>query len=122
MVTAIARDLHAAQTLHLYPGADKTAALTAITEAAHHNHRHVLALPATPPAHAYAYAHPYADNTDHIQQTPTEQALAKIRELADAGRRLPRGNLVIVDDADHLAPEQLHWLVENAAATNTNSC
>lgn len=117
VVTAITRDLHAVQTLHLYPGADKTAALTAITDAAHRDHRHVLALPATPPAHAST--HPYADNAAHIQKTPTEQALAKIRGLANAGRRLPRGNLVIVDDADHLAPDQLHWLANNAAATNT---
>lgn len=118
-ITAIARDLHAVQSLHLYPGVDKAAALTAITEAAHRDHRHVLALPATPSAHAYASTYPYADNAAHIQQTSTEQALAKIRELADAGRRLPRGNLVIVDDADHLAPDQLHWLADNAAATNT---
>ncbi|WP_180984727.1 AAA family ATPase, partial [Mycobacterium avium] len=119
VVTAIARDLHAVQSLHLYPGADKAAALTAITDAAHRDHRHVLALPATPQTHAYASTRPYADNAAHIQQTPTEQALAKIRELADAGRRLPRGNLVIVDDADHLAANHLQWLANNAAATNT---
>lgn len=107
------------QSLHLYPGADKAAALTAITDAAHRDHRHVLALPATPQTHAYASTRPYADNAAHIQQTPTEQALAKIRELADAGRRLPRGNLVIVDDADHLAANHLQWLANNAAATNT---
>lgn len=119
VITAIASDLHAVQSLHLYPGADKTAALTAITDAAHRDRRHVLALPATPKAHAYANTSPYADNAAHIQQTPTQQALTKIRELADAGRRLPRGNLVIVDDADHLAAHQLHWLAENAATSNT---
>jgi hypothetical protein len=29
------------------------------------------------------------------------------------------GSLIIVDDADHLQPEQLHWLTRTAAATNT---
>jgi hypothetical protein len=29
------------------------------------------------------------------------------------------GSLVIVDDADHLQPEQLRWLTKTAAATNT---
>ncbi len=119
VVTAITRDLHAVQSLHLYPGADKAAALAALADAAHRDRRHVIALPATPQAHAYANTHRYADNTDHVLKTPTTQAITKLRELADAGRRLPRGNLVIVDDADHLHPTHLQWLTDNAAATNT---
>ncbi|WP_196761643.1 hypothetical protein, partial [Mycobacterium avium] len=34
VVTALARDLQAVQSLHLYPGADKAATLVAITDAA----------------------------------------------------------------------------------------
>lgn len=114
VVTAIARDLHAVQSLHLYPGADKHATLAAIAEAAHRDHRHVLALPATPQAHTYANTHPYADRAPQI-----DKALANMRAQAGDGRRLPLGNLVIVDDADHLAADQLQWLANNAAATNT---
>ena len=32
--------------------------------------------------------------------------------------KLPLGSLVIVDDADHLHPEQLRWLTQTAAAAN----
>ena len=60
-------------------------------------------------------------STPPTTATPTppaspDQALDKLQ----TGRwKLPLGSLVIVDDADHLKPDQLHWLAENAAATNT---
>ncbi|HUO40749.1 MAG TPA: MobF family relaxase [Mycobacterium sp.] len=114
-VTAIARNLQAVQSLHLYPGADKVAALAAVTAAAHRDHRAVVALPATPQAHAYVSSYRYAD----IAPPETDKAIANMRARISQGGQLPRGNLVIVDDADHLAPHQLQWLAENAAATNT---
>ena len=71
----------------------------------------MLALPATPQAAEYAANNRYADTT-----SSPDQALDKLH----TGRwKLPLGSLVIVDDADHLKPDQLHWLAENAAATNT---
>ena len=99
------------QSLHLYPGADKPSALVALAEAVHHDNHHVLALPVTPQATEYASNNRYADTT-----TSPAQALDKLH----TGRwKLSLGSLVVVDDADHLKPEQLHWLAENAAATNT---
>ncbi|WP_394373743.1 MobF family relaxase [Mycobacterium avium] len=119
VVTAIAGDEHAVQSLHLYPGADKAAALAAIADAAHRGNRPVIAFPATPDAQVYAGSHCYADNADKVLKTPTDTVVTRMRELAADGRRLPRGNLVIVDDADHLHPKHLQWLADNAAATNT---
>lgn len=115
VVTAIARDRQAVQSLHLYPGADKTAALAAIAAAAQRDRRAVVALPATPQAHAYANTHRYAD----ITPPDPGRAIANMRARTAHGQRLPLGGLFIVDDADHLAAEQLHWLANNAAATNT---
>lgn len=110
-VTTIASSLQAVQCLHLYPGADKPAALAALTEAAHRDNHRVLALPATPQAIDYAAGNRYADTT----RSP-DHALGKLR----TGRwKLPLGSLVVVDDADHLTPGQLHWLADNASATNT---
>lgn len=119
VITAIAGDDHAVQSLHLYPGADKAAALAAIADAAHRGNRPVIAFPATPDAQAYAASHRYADNADMVLKTPTDTVITRMRELAAEGRRLPLGNLVIVDDADHLHPKHLQWLADNAAATNT---
>ncbi|WP_373120728.1 MobF family relaxase [Mycobacterium marinum] len=110
-VNAIAGSLHAVQCLHLYPGADKPAALAALTNAVHRDNHHVLALPATPQATEYAAQHRYADTTSR-----PERALDK---LQTGHWKLPIGSLVIVDDADHLQPGQLHRLADNAAGTNT---
>ncbi len=115
VVTAVARNLQAVQSLHLYPGADKPALLEAVTAAAHRDHRPVVALPATPQAQAYANFHRYAD----ITPPEPDRAIANMRARTSQGGQFPRGNLVIVDDADHLAAHQLQWLAENAAATNT---
>ena len=110
-VTGIASSLQSVQSLHLYPGADKPAALGALADAVHRDNHHVLALPTTQPATAYAANNRYADTT-----SSPDQALHKLQ----TGRwKLPLGSLVIVDDADHLKPDQLHWLAEQAAATNT---
>ena len=110
-VTDIARSLQAVQSLHLYPGADKPAALAALANVAHHDNHHVLALPATRQAADYAGVNRYADTT-----ASPGHALAKLQ----SGRwKLPPGSLVIVDDADYLKPGRLSWLTDNAAATNT---
>ena len=110
-VTAVATILQAVQCLHLYPGADKPAALAALTDAVHRDNHHVLALPATPQATDYAAQHRYADTTSR-----PDHALDK---LQTGHWKLPLGSLVVVDDADHLKPGHLHWLADNAAATNT---
>lgn len=99
------------QALHLHPGANKHGALTALAATAHHHGHGVLALTATPAAHDYAAQHRYADATGHI-----DSARAK---LGNRPLNLPRGSLIIVDDADHLSPENLHWLTNTAAAANT---
>lgn len=110
-VTTITGSYQAVHSLQLHPGADKPAALAAIAAAAHHDNHRVLALPATTEATQYAGANRYADTTS----TP-ETA----RDNLEAERwKLPRGSLLIVDDADHLQPELLQWLAENAARTNT---
>lgn len=114
-VTAIARDRHAVQSLHLYPGADKAAALAGVAAAAQHERRAVVALPATPQAHAYANTHRYAD----ITPADPDRAMTNMRAHTAQGERLPIGGLFIVDDADHLAANHLQWLADNAAATNT---
>ena len=111
-VTGITRSLQAVQCLHLYPGADKPAALAALAASAKHEPSHrVLALPATPQATEYAAQHRYAETT-----RKPDHALDK---LQTGHWKLPIGSLVIVDDADHLKPDQLGWLAEHAAATNT---
>jgi conjugative relaxase-like TrwC/TraI family protein len=110
-VTAIAGSAQTVQPLQLHAGADKPATLAALAATAHHHNSRILALPATQAAADYAARHRYADTT----ATP-EDARAK---LENKRWKLPLGSLVIVDDADHLRPEQLRWLTETAGATNT---
>jgi conjugative relaxase-like TrwC/TraI family protein len=110
-ITAITANIHTVQALHLHPGANKHGTLTALAATAHHHDHRVLALTATPAAHDYAAQHRYADATGHIDSARTK--------LGNRALNLPRGSLIIVDDADHLSPENLHWLTNTAAATNT---
>lgn len=117
-ITAIAHSLQAVQSLHLYPGADKPALLAALAAAVHRDTRaldktppKVLALPATPHAREYAATHRYADTTTTVERARTQ--------IQDKRWALPRGTLIIVDDADHLHPNHLCWLADHAAATNT---
>jgi DNA transposition AAA+ family ATPase len=110
-VTGIARSLQAVQSLHVYPEADKYAALLALADAVHRDNHHVLALPATQVAAAYAANNRYADTTIRAGQG--------VDRIQTGWWKLPLGSLVVVDDADHLPPEQLRSLAENAAATNT---
>lgn len=111
-VTAITGGPHSLQVLHLHPGADKDAALHAIAATAHHHGRRVLALPAR--AHkAVDEERAYADTT---------ATLTKARTHLDDGRwTLPRGTILVVDDADHLTREQLHWIAATAANANAKA-
>jgi hypothetical protein len=111
VVQAITSSAQTVQPLQLHPGAHKAATLTALADTAHHHDSRILALPATEAATEYAAHNRYADTT-----TTPDNARTK---LENKRWKLPLGSLVIVDDADHLQPEQLRWLSETAAATNT---
>ena len=124
-VAEIAGDLHAVQVLTIHPDADDdtSAALAAITAAArahqkrmpfsHKNARPgVLALPATQAAADRATELGYADTI--------RRPSSAVKHFEDGSWPLPVGSLVIVDDADHLHPDLLKSLVEQAAVrTNT---
>ncbi|MDP7739524.1 MobF family relaxase [Mycobacterium paragordonae] len=111
VITAITANIHTVQALHLHPGADKHGALAALVATAHHQEHGVLALTATPATRDYAAQHPYADATGHIDSARTT--------LGNQPLKLPLGSLIVVDDADHLSTDNLHWLTNAAAATNT---
>jgi len=110
-VTAITSSAQTVVPLQLHSGANKAGALAAIADTAHHHSHHVLALPATPAAAQYAVRNRYADTTTTVGDARTQ--------VENKQWKLPAGSLLIVDDADHLQPEQLCWLVETAASTNT---
>ncbi|MGO9349428.1 MAG: MobF family relaxase [Mycobacterium sp.] len=110
-VAAITSSPQTVQPLRIHAGADKPAALAALAATAHHHNSRILALPGTPAAADYAGANRYADTTANLDDARTK---------LDTNRwKLPLGSLVVVDDADHLQPEQLRWLTQTAAATNT---
>ena len=110
-VTALTSSPHTVQPLQIHPGADKSAFLAALAATAHHHHTRILALPATEAAADYAAANRYADTTADVDDARTK--------LNTKRWKLPMGSLIIVDDADHLPPEQLHWLTKTATTTNT---
>ncbi len=111
VVTAITANIHTVQALHLHPGADKHGALAALVATAHDQKHRVLALTASPAARDYAAHHPYADASGHIDSARTT--------LGKTPLKLPLGSLIVVDDADHLSTDNLHWLTAAATATNT---
>ena len=108
---AIANSAQATQLLQIGADADKPAALAAIAAAAHHHRHRILALPASEAAATYADEHRYADTST--------TAAAGIDNLQSGRWNPPAGSLLIIDDADQLPAEQLHWLTTNTAATNT---
>jgi len=115
VVIAIAGSLETVQSLHLEPDADKQGVLVALAESAHRGNyqgdRRVLAIPASDRAQHDAAQHRYADTT----ASPVEA-----RDNLGAGRwKLPEATLIVIDDADHLQPEQLRWLTEHANQTRT---
>lgn len=115
VVIAIAGSLETVQSLHLEPDADKSGVLVALAESAHRGNyqgeRRVLAIPASDRAQRYAAEHRYAD---------TAASPVDARDNLGAGRwKLPEATLIVIDDADHLQPEQLRWLTEHADQTRT---
>ena len=110
-VTALTSSPQTVQPLQIHPGADKPAFLAALAATAHHHHTRILALPATEAAADYAAANRYADTTADIDNARTK--------LDTKRWKLPIGSMIIVDDADHLPPEKLHWLAKTAATTNS---
>jgi len=108
---AISRNIHTVQPLVIHPGADKTAFLAALAATAHHHNHNILALPASPAAGEYAANHRYADTTTTPQHAQTN--------LDNQQWKLPRGTLLIVDDAEQLPADQLRFLTHTAAAANT---
>ena len=110
-VTTITASMQAVQVLTVGPDADKHAALAAVTAAVHGKNKHVLAMPATDTATAFADTHPYAERRTDPTATRTR--------LDNGTWTIPAGNLLIIDDADHLDPKQLRYFTEHAARTNT---
>jgi conjugative relaxase-like TrwC/TraI family protein len=111
-VTALTNGPHSLQLLHLHPGADKDAALTAIAETAHHHGHRILALP-VPGAATVNKHQPYADTTATL-------ATAKTR-LDEGHWTLPRGTLLVIDNANNLSHDELHWITDTASAANAKA-
>src|SRR6185437_11512501 len=65
----------------------------------------------TEAAATYADEHRYADTSI--------TAAAGIDNLRSGRWNPPTGSLLIIDDADQLPAQQLHWVTTNTAATNT---
>ena len=101
----------AVQPLHAHDTAEKNAVIRAVALTAHHNDDKVLAIPASPAAAEQARTRRYA----HATATPGEA----INNLTTGVWKPPPGSLLIVDDADHLDPDQLRRLTTHAGATNT---
>jgi hypothetical protein len=93
------------------PDADKHTTLAAVTAAVHGKNKNVLAMPATDAATAFAETHPYAERRTDPTATRTR--------LDNGEWTIPAGNMLIIDDADHLDPKQLRYFTEHAARTNT---
>lgn len=106
-VSALTTNIHSVQLLHLHPGADKTATLSALADTAHHHNKTTLAVTGSD----NAPDHTYADTTTSIDDYRAD--------LTAQRHKPPLGSLIIVDDADTLTPAQLRWLAHTAAATNT---
>ena len=111
---AIANSAQATQLLHLGDDADKPAALAAIAAAVHHHRHRILALPATEEAATYADEHRYADTST--------TAAAAIDNLQSGRWNPPTGSLLIIDDADQLPAEQLHWFTTTPRPPTPNCC
>jgi hypothetical protein len=111
VVSTITASMKSVQVLSVGPDADKHAALSAITAAANGEGKHVLAMPATDAATAFADTHRYAERL-------TDPATTRAR-LDNGEWTIPPGNLLVIDDADHLDPKQLRYFTEHAARTNT---
>ena len=116
-VTRLADGVTAVQVLHLHDDTTKPALLAALADQARARGRHVAAICGTDQARRAAAG--YLRNTRHAYTA--EFALQNLHEHGPAirgGNDPLIGALFVVDDADHLAPEQLHQLVRYAAGCN----
>jgi hypothetical protein len=111
VVETITASMQSVHVLTLGADADKHAALAAISAAVTGKGKNVLAMPATETATAFAEHHPYAGRS-------TDPATTRAR--IDNGQwTIPPGNLLVIDDADHLDPAALRYFTEHAGRTNT---
>ncbi|AFM20140.1 TrwC relaxase (plasmid) [Mycolicibacterium chubuense NBB4] len=111
VVETITASMQSVHVLTLGADADKHAVLSAISAAVTGKGRNVLAMPATETATAFAEHHPYAGRS-----TDPETTRARID---DGQWTIPPGNLLVIDDADHLDPAALRYFTEHAGRTNT---
>ena len=110
-VSTITASMQSVHVLTLGADANKHAALTAISTAVTARGKHVLAMPATHTATAFAEHHTYAGRSTDPATT---------RQRIDNGQwTIPPGNLLVIDDADHLDPQLLHYFTDHAARSNT---
>jgi AAA domain len=111
VVSTITASMKSVQVLTVGPDADKHAALAAVAAAVTGEGKHVLAMPATDAATAFADTHRYAERLTDPNTTR--------RRLDNGEWTIPPGNLLVIDDADHLDPKQLRYFTEHAARANT---
>ncbi len=95
------------QSVHLHDDQNKPALLSTITACVVAGEHKVLALPVTDRARRQAPSYSTQGNT-YAPET-------FLRDLDNATLTIEEGTLLIVDDADHLQPEQLHRLTARAA-------
>ena len=103
IVASIADSDMSVQVIRLDASVDKHGVFRGVALAAHRSKATVHALPASQAAAAFAVEHRYSHRTEHAGDAP----------------RVERGDLVIIDDADYLSPEQLEALIKRAGETNT---
>lgn len=106
------------QPLHIQDRDDKPALLAALSAATRAAGKHVIAVPGTD--QALTEATKYTTNAKNI--FTAEKMLSILTGLDDPSQRPLRertiGALLIVDDAEHLDPEQLRGLCEQAGKRN----
>jgi conjugative relaxase-like TrwC/TraI family protein len=111
VVSTITASMQSVHVLTLGADTDKHRVLAAISAAATGKGRHVLAMPATETATAFAEHHRYAERSTDPATT---------RHRIDNGQwTIPPGHLLVIDDADHLDPAQLRYFTEHASRSNT---
>ena len=111
-VSTVTASMQNVQVLTVGTDADKHATLAAVTAAVRGKNKHVMAVPATRTAATEATQQSY--DIDRIASP------RRTRDLIDSGKwTIPPGNLIIIDDADHLDPKLLRYFTEHATASNT---
>ncbi|MGA9146747.1 MAG: hypothetical protein WBZ04_04235, partial [Candidatus Nanopelagicales bacterium] len=95
------------QSVHLHDDQNKPALLATITACVVAGEHQVLALPVTDRARRHASSYSTQGNT-YAPET-------FLRDLDNQTLTIDEGTLLIVDDADHLQPEQLHSLTARVA-------